>query len=472
MVPVFSLSDKQDKSNNGGGSDADPNKDKKDESGKKDKSDKKDKEDKKDKGEKSDDEDSDEGDDSDDGDQEGGDDDSDQEGDEGDQEGDDNDGDSDNDGDGDKEGGDKPSDKDSDKEGDGEGKGNKPSDKEGKESKSQDGGEVESNKPRMTPEQAKDAIEKSIGSTPAQECEDYLRKEVNRIMKDINFYTADRSKDTHTTAKPDEYMLDNFNKVREGLGIEIAQLIRTAEQAFYSMKRTRIIRGVKHGDIDLTRLPSIAKGLSPNVYARKTEGTDLNTAVSIVIDLSGSMGSSLKSVEKVLAALGEMFAKIGIPFEIFGTSTFSPVSPNTAFTRWKGVQYHHYKHFEENWNAVKGRVTSLASMGNNIDGEAVEYAAVSLMQRKETRKIVFSINDGEPCAGQGDDGVFAHHLKKTCDKVRGAGVEVYAIGINTSNPATYYGKNNFIEMNSGSSLFSTEIVKTLVDTVMQGKFKK
>ena len=70
----------------------------------------------------------------------------------------------------------------------------------------------------------------------------------------------------------------------------------------------------------------------------------------------------------------------------------------------------------------------------------VEFAAMRLAQRKEKRKIIFSLSDGCPCGGEGNDYDLGRKLIRECEKCRTSGIEVYSFGIGTDEPSKYYGK--------------------------------
>jgi len=370
-----------------------------------------------------------------------------------------------------------PKDKSNDKSNDSEGNGeSEDSDKKGgqskaKPSKSNPKTSVESENTGSEEKEQVSAdaqLEKEMEGEIKGEIKDVV-KELEKAMKDPGFYTADRTIDKHVQENFSQTDIGYYDKAKKEIGNEISALVKSAEQAFYFKKRTKTMRHIKHGDIDFTKLVPIAKGLSREVYMRKVEGDDLNTAVSIVLDQSGSMGGRVANVKFLLIAIGEMLHKIGVPFEIFGTTTFDASTSNSAFTRYRAIKYIHYKNFSENWMLTHPKIMRLSADNNNIDGEAVEYASASLATRREKRKIIFSICDGIPESGQGNDDVFRFQLKATCGRVRKSGTEVYAIGIDTVAPEEYYGKNNFIEIDS-KNLLSPETIKVFTDTIMQGKF--
>ena len=107
---------------------------------------------------------------------------------------------------------------------------------------------------------------------------------------------------------------------------------------------------------------------------------------------------------------------------------------------------------------------------HNVDGEVVEYAAFRLQQRKERRKVIFSLSDGEPCAGYMNDTVMAANLIRVCKRVRKQGVEVYGFGVGTATPRAFYGKDFFVELTSVGKM-GQEFVREFSRIITNGKVK-
>lgn len=304
---------------------------------------------------------------------------------------------------------------------------------------------------------------------------DFVAQHLEAAMTDPNYYTSCTDNDIHFRVPSTEAGLIAYESEKEKIGADIGSLIRNAEEALASLRQNYDITGLEDGDIDFDMLTEISYGLTKNVFQKTIDGVEINTAVSIVIDQSGSMDGKSTKVCQVLIALGELLNRLDIPFEIVGTSTNRPVNPNKAFTRWNGMEFLHYKEFEDNWFGCRASVMSFRGKRNNIDGEALEYAYAKLQTRNETRKIIFSICDGIPESGQGmtEDKIFRHQLKLSCDRIRETGTEVYAIAINTPNPITYYGEQNSIMVNThegDESLFSQSVIGTIANTVIKGRF--
>lgn len=350
---------------------------------------------------------------------------------------------------------------------------------EGSSESDSDGRDV--NKSKETPEEDEKAeaeAEAELEKRPEEKIESdtqlAVKKEAERVMEDPGFYTSFRDNDIHQVFSSSNKTKNDFEDTKQKIGANLASMIHFAEEAFLSMQMSETQYGLTEGDIDMNMLPQIAKSLSDEIYCQKTVAEEINTAVSIVVDQSSSMGSVVPEVKKVLIAIGELLSRLDIPFEIFGTSTFTPPYTNQAFTRYRGIQYLHYKFFDEDWRFVNDKVMNIRGIDNNIDGEAIEYAEASLATRKETRKVIFSICDGEPYAGQYSNSAFPFQLKKAATRIREDGTEVYAIGINTDNPAKFYGEKNFIKINTQQDkddTFSLSVIRTLVNTIINGRFQ-
>jgi cobaltochelatase CobT len=210
-------------------------------------------------------------------------------------------------------------------------------------------------------------------------------------------------------------------------------------------------RGRLHGAA-LTR----AKFGAVDLFRRKQENTLKHSAVSLVVDCSGSMCGSNKIQTACYSAfaLASVLERIGIPCEVLGFST----KPHSAavqadlhkaknvhdFARLEAINMPIFKDFDERLSTdVKGRFT-YAPMArdlcmSNIDGESVMMAARRLMARKETRKIMIVLSDGQPAGhGYGD---YAGHLKETVKRIEAANVDVVGIGIMDKSVERFYKKN-------------------------------
>ena len=295
----------------------------------------------------------------------------------------------------------------------------------------------------------------------AVDLEDYQQADIEELIAGMNpddlEYTSLKDNDVHIS--PDDHdsdrelFVERFDMVSAGVSAMTHALV----QALRAKARNRKMSHKKLGGLDMRRLTAISKSLSKEVFFQTREGTTLDTAVELLIDESGSMGGWLQT-QLLAIAIGESLDAIGVPNEITGhTSTDFESYPLDGFSRTVPMLYLHYKMFEENWQTVRHRIVNTSARYQNIDGEAVEWCSNRLLGRKESRRIVFSLSDGCPSAGQCNDHQTAANLMRVCKVSRERGVEVYGFGIGTAAPEKYYGKDHFIYLNSIEEMGETFI---------------
>ena len=319
----------------------------------------------------------------------------------------------------------------------------------------------------------KELEEDAAGQTFEKSLADDIKKLLEALPPQDTEYTAMRENDKFEI--PDTTIDDKvrYNEKRNRVSSAIMSMSRALDQALRSMSRVRKNSYLEHGRIDMRRLTVIAKSMSKKVFFEKKDGEALNTAVSIVIDESGSMSNCYLQMQLLALALGETLDKIGVPFEILGASTMSysfDMPALEGFTRTNPIRWKIYKVFNENWNAVKERITHVHHYNNHIDGEVVQFAASRLATRPERRKVILSLSDGEPCGGQGNDADMAANLIRVCERCRKSGIEVYGFGVQTTTPKAFYGEKHFIYLESAETM-SQEFFVNLANIVTQGKVK-
>jgi cobalamin biosynthesis protein CobT len=302
--------------------------------------------------------------------------------------------------------------------------------------------------------------------------------EIEQALKDVEsttggeVYTSRRDQDEHRVPVPTAEDKRDFVNLFNEMQSEVAAMTMALEQALRALTRCRKEPFLRSGRLDNDRLVEIAKNLSKNIFYQKRQGRELKTAVALVIDQSGSMGC-IWQVRDLVLLLGECMYRLGIPFEVIGTTTKYPgqKAPElNGFSRTNPIVYDHYKNFEDQWPVVRERLMNMASYEHNIDGEAVEYAARRLMTRQEERKIVFSLCDGEPCGGQNNDHVLAANITRVSTIARKMGVEVFGVGLGTKNPAKFYGEENFVYLERSENK-GEQFVRAFTEILTKGEVR-
>ncbi|MCZ2112916.1 MAG: VWA domain-containing protein [Anaerolineae bacterium] len=136
--------------------------------------------------------------------------------------------------------------------------------------------------------------------------------------------------------------------------------------------------------LDFSRLHAVPFG--GDVFVRESEGIDLNAAVSVLIDRSGSMQSEIQ--QAAYAAMATMLA-----FDVPGIETQVSVFP-TCVGGEEGVGV--IKRWQEAPRDLASRIASLTTDGGTPMSEAMLWAAADLVRREETLRIVVVVTDGQP----------------------------------------------------------------------------
>ena len=267
---------------------------------------------------------------------------------------------------------------------------------------------------------------------------------VKKILDDKNLegnepYTCDRTRDHHLKISTNAAGREEYKaELAESTGAT-ALLARTLEEYLKAVTKSKMLHCQRRGKLDPRRFTVLAKGLGKDVFKRMSNHAELDTAIEIIFDESGSMWE-YKTVRKAIMIMAEALNRVGIPFEVTGGTTSGDSKYGTGLLRTNPILFRHYKAFNENWESVRGSIAQSGAWNNYIDGEMVEYAARRLVERPEKRKIIFSLSDGCPCGGEGHDNALGRKLISECEKCRNSGIEVYSFGIRTDEPSRYYGK--------------------------------
>lgn len=279
-------------------------------------------------------------------------------------------------------------------------------------------------------------------------------------------YLSKRDDDEHRTIEGTDFDKTRFKDNLDKVSNQVSSLTAALVQVLRARARCKKQSHQRRGRLDRRRLVAIAKNLSKDVFYTTREGEKMETAIEIIVDESSSMSSRYTHVRQVVIAIGESLSQLGIPFEVTGTTT-KYVAYNApaldGLDRTNPIVYKHYKTFGQGWDVVKHGLSQMSSHNHNIDGETVEYAARRLAGRKEARKIIFSLSDGQPVAGHGNNETMGQNLIRSCERARESGIEVYGLGVGTMEPARYYGRDNFVFIPDGN--IDESFAKAFVDIV-------
>ena len=251
-------------------------------------------------------------------------------------------------------------------------------------------------------------------------------------------------------------------EMRELVSHQIGPMQKEIERMMLARKRSHYEPGRRSGALNPSSLHRLQTG-DPRVFRKKHVTRAKDTAVSLVVDCSGSMGfgpgSRLAVAFETAYGLAMTLERCRIPVTVSGFST-KHTPPDLMVEQVEsehrlGVRYSisgevHYQPIFKSWQE---RMTSEVSnrfadmrydnndiIANNIDPLAVEWAVRDIMGRQEDRKVVIVISDGEP-AFAGDMGAAQQRLKDSVAQAENVGVEVVGIGVQSRSVEHYYKHN-------------------------------
>jgi cobalamin biosynthesis protein CobT len=203
--------------------------------------------------------------------------------------------------------------------------------------------------------------------------------------------------------------------------------------------------GVKKGKLDQSRLSRIcsnAPGFNERVFKNKIDNKTLDAAITVLVDMSGSMGG-----DKVLNALAstllvnEVCSTLNIPLEILG---FTDGSGGYSEPKPLMFIYKSFNDLRVNDDSLKEYFAlSSGFMVGNPDGENILWAYDRLNKRKEKKKLLIVMSDGSPAASKSSSGLEEFTRKVITEIEASKSVDIYGLGL-CSDAVTYYYKANSV----------------------------
>ena len=276
-------------------------------------------------------------------------------------------------------------------------------------------------------------------------------QKMSRDETDVNNYrpytTAnDKWKTKKTTRRLKHGSADVYDTRLTRMSGDVNVMRRKLERALMAKDNRDWDGGRDDGRLDTRRLVGAFNGRQ-DVFKKKQPRAEMDTAFTILIDLSGSMsGSKVHIAEQCAMALAESVDKTGVKYEVLGfeqsgimTDRYVPRAEGGEYSRYRPLNMYVFKAFEERLFESKGAMSSIANcVGNgNPDGEALMSAYARLKARPEKRKVLMVLSDGQPAA-DGDYIQGHYYLYKVVREIMKAGTDVVGIGIATTAVKEYY----------------------------------
>lgn len=281
-----------------------------------------------------------------------------------------------------------------------------------------------------------------------------------------------RDGDNDMTEKAKAHGVRWYAEQRKQISSNVATMRRKLERALVAKDR-RDFEGGRSGQLDVRRRAANIMLGHEVVYRKRVEGEAINTAVTILVDLSGSMaGPKLRMAGQAAIAIAEAL-NTTVPFEVLGFSTLwsdemyeavqqaiypyalnehrqvqydedgQPLpNPNRqSYDRHEPLLMVEFKPFALPLSQCKATMGVIGNLSrrNNVDGESVIEAALRLAKRPEDKKILLVLSDGAPAYHKCEDRPSEHQrTRDAVAAVEAMGIRTIGIGIMDGSVRHFY----------------------------------
>ena len=243
----------------------------------------------------------------------------------------------------------------------------------------------------------------------------------------------------------------------------VKKLARRLQRHIMALQQRHWQFNLDEGILDPARLTRVVTHPgNPLACKLEQEGKFPSTAVTLLLDNSGSM-RGLPSLHAALCidVLMKTLEQCGVTTEVLGYTTTgwkeSSLKPWTAAGkpdrpgRLNGLQHLIFKAANERWRRSQhslGWLLQHEQMRENIDGEALQWAAGRLLSLPEKRKILIVLADGAPhdeaTHAANGRGFLEQHLQQVSEQLECHSViELLGIGLG-QDMSRYYSRSAVI----------------------------
>jgi cobaltochelatase CobT len=267
----------------------------------------------------------------------------------------------------------------------------------------------------------------------------------------------------------------------EQQGLSVARLARELNAVLAAPVRDGWLHGQEEGYIDGRQLSQLITSPSERRLFRLEQYAPVaDSAVSFLIDCSGSMREHIESVAILVDVMARALDQIGVVTEVLGFTT-NAWNGGRAQKAWmragrpphpgrlNEVAHLVFKDSDTPWRRARPAMGALLKSDlfrEGVDGEAVTWAAQRLVQRHGGRRLLMVFSDGSPTDGAttlaNDAHYLDHHLCQVVAELQALGeVEIYGVGVGL-DLSPYYRNNRALDLSqSVTQAVMREIVAML-----------
>jgi cobaltochelatase CobT len=258
---------------------------------------------------------------------------------------------------------------------------------------------------------------------------------------------------------------ERLDRCIERQGLSVARLARELNAVLATPVRDGWLHGQEEGYIDGRQLSQLITSPSERRLFRLEQHAPVSdSAVSFLIDCSGSMREHIESVAILVDVMARALDQIGVVTEVLGftTNAWNGGRAQKTWTRagrpphpgrLNEVAHLIFKDSDTSWRRARPAMGALLKSDlfrEGIDGEAVTWAAQRLVQRHDGRRLLLVLSDGSPTDGAtalaNDVHYLDHHLAHVVADLQAQGeVEIYGVGVGL-DLSPYYRHNRALDL--------------------------
>lgn len=253
----------------------------------------------------------------------------------------------------------------------------------------------------------------------------------------------------------------HYNDQTSGLGAtraNILRLLRSVDLVGWSSHE-------ESGRVDRKAFTRFATG-STAVFSKRTHVDAVKSAVSVLVDCSGSMNESgrIQTAEGIVIQLSRILEKADVSFNVTGFYGHvlperlkgGGATPINTLAVVEQATFVPFKTWKENLGKASAKLGSISrwAQRSTPDYSALSISIEELSKREEYRKILFLITDAE--------GYNKAHIKHLQDLATRVGVKIVAIGIgDTDVPTVFTSGENVTSVADLASASFNKLLKEL-----------
>lgn len=223
---------------------------------------------------------------------------------------------------------------------------------------------------------------------------------------------------------PSDENMYKYEKARNSCTAEITAAKKMLSTYLRSRANKSWSRGLEEGELDASQLHNLVAFDSTKIMKERRSRDYMNTAVLLMVDCSGSMDESTTRTAAIILAE----ALNGIRWLLLEIAGFTTNKYKYAVLkdcgRSVGLDILLHKGFDEPYVKACPRLGAIRTTGYTPLGEAYGHGFERLIVRKEVRRVLWIISDGEPYLRLANTNHSEYELmRRTHGKCRQYGIE-------------------------------------------------